>query len=110
MKFRNLLFVSLVGLLMAVPVQASDIEAGKAVADKVCSSCHGADGNSEIPTYPKLAGQYESYLKQALMDYRAGNRTNPIMAGFATTLSDDDINNVAAFFASQSGALKVLEN
>ncbi len=110
MNIRNILFVSLASLLLAAPLRAADIDAGKALADKVCASCHGADGNSEVPTYPKLAGQYESYLKQALMDYRAGNRKNPIMAGFATTLSDEDIENAAAYFASQSGSLKVLEN
>lgn len=110
MKIRSIVFVSLASLLLVAPVTAADIDAGKALVDKVCASCHGPEGNSEVPTYPKLAGQYESYLKQALMDYRAGNRKNPIMAGFATTLSDEDIENAAAYFASQSGALKVLEN
>ena len=110
MKLRNIVFISLASLVLNAPVGAADIEAGKALADKVCASCHGADGNSEVATYPKLAGQYESYLKQALMDYRAGNRKNPIMAGFATTLSDEDIENAAAYFAAQSGSLKVLEN
>ncbi len=86
-----------------------DVEAGKALSDKVCAACHGADGNSELPANPKLAGQYESYIMQALKDYRSGARQNPIMAGFAASLSDEDIANAAAYFSSQSGDLKTAQ-
>ncbi|MCB1756644.1 MAG: cytochrome c [Gammaproteobacteria bacterium] len=88
---------------------AGDIEAGKQVATTICAACHGADGNSELPANPKLAGQYESYLLQALKDYRSGKRQNPIMSGFAASLSDADVENVAAYFAAQSGVLQVLK-
>jgi cytochrome c553 len=77
-----------------------DIEAGKAKA-VVCQACHGADGNAGTdPQYPRLAGQYHDYIERALHEYKTGDRKNPIMAGFATTLSDEDIINLAAYFSS----------
>ena len=74
-------------------------------ASAVCASCHGMDGDGDNPTYPKLAGQYESYLARALKDYRSGERTNAIMAGFAGTLSIGDIKALAAWYAGQQGGL-----
>jgi cytochrome c553 len=71
----------------------------------VCAACHGSNGDGDNTTYPKLAGQYESYLTQALKDYRSGDRANPIMAGFAATLKIADIEDLAAWFASQQGGL-----
>ena len=68
-----------------------------------CQACHGTDGHSIAPNYPILAGQYESYLVQALHDYRSGKRSNIIMAGFAAGLTDQDIDDLAAWFASQKG-------
>jgi len=70
---------------------------------QVCEACHGLDGKSVDPSYPNLAGQYESYLVKALGDYRSGRRTNPVMAGFAGPLSDQDIKDLAAWYASQDG-------
>lgn len=86
-----------------------DIEAGKKLAETVCVACHGVDGNSVIPMNPKLAGQYQSYLVQALRDYRSGDRKSPIMAGFAASLTDEDIENISAYFAAQDGDLKTLD-
>lgn len=80
-------------------------ENGKALA-ATCAACHGADGQSTIDANPKLAGQHESYLVQALRSYRDGSRTNPIMAGFAAGLSDQDIKDLAAWFSSQTGDMK----
>jgi cytochrome c553 len=80
---------------------AADLAAGQAKVKEVCQACHGLDGNSQTPDYPKLGGQYPDYLAKALRDYKSGARKNPIMAGFAATLSDKDIENVAASFASQ---------
>ena len=71
----------------------------------VCASCHGATGDGDNPAYPRLAGQYESYLAQALKDYRSGDRANAIMAGFAGNLSIEDIEDLAAWFSSHEGAL-----
>ena len=77
---------------------------------QTCAGCHGADGNSTIGTNPKLAGQYESYLVRALTDYRSGARDNAVMAGFAAGLSDQDIRDLAAWFASQDSDLHVLKD
>jgi cytochrome c553 len=71
----------------------------------VCQACHGADGNSTDPQFPRLAGQYEDYLVRALTDYRSGQRRNPIMSGFAAGLSDADIANLAAYFARQKNGV-----
>ena len=79
-----------------------DPDSGKQKA-AACASCHGETGISISPQYPNLAGQYEDYLAQALSDYRDGDRDNAIMKGFATGLSDEDIDDLAAFFASQEG-------
>lgn len=84
-----------------------DAEAGKA-ASATCAACHGADGNSTIPTNPKLAGQYESYLVQALKAYRSGARQNAIMSGFASALSDQQIADLAAYFSSQESSLQTV--
>ena len=83
----------------------ADLAAGQAKVKQVCSACHGQDGNSQSPDYPKLGGQYPDYIAKALRDYKSGARKNPIMAGFAATLTDKDIENVAAYFASQPPVL-----
>lgn len=80
-------------------------EAGIEQAE-TCAACHGADGNSVAPTNPILAGQYKSYIKQALRAYRSGERKNAIMAGFAAGLSDDDINKLAEYFSGAKGAIR----
>ncbi|MBT8114069.1 MAG: cytochrome c4 [Arenicella sp.] len=71
----------------------------------ICQSCHGPTGDGENTAYPKLAGQYENYLVQALKDYRSGERNNAIMAGFAAPLRIGQIEKLAAWFASQDGGL-----
>lgn len=75
--------------------------AGKAIAESTCQACHGVDGNSSDPQYPKLAGQYADYIVRSLMDYKSGARKNPIMSGFAAGLSEQDQKDVAAWYASQ---------
>lgn len=79
---------------------AGNAEAGKAKS-VVCAACHGADGNSAIAEYPKLAGQHASYLATSLKGYRDGSRVNAIMQGMAMPLSDEDIADLSAYFASQ---------
>jgi cytochrome c553 len=73
----------------------------------LCASCHGEDGNSDNSAFPRLAGQYESFLVRALNEYKLGNRTNPMMMGFASTLTEQDIIDVAAFYASQKKGLTI---
>lgn len=71
---------------------------------KTCEACHGLAGDKVVDqSYPLLAGQYADYLEQALHDYRSGARINPIMAGMASPLSNQDIEDLAAWFASQKG-------
>lgn len=69
----------------------------------LCQTCHGEDGMGADPSYPVLAGQHESYLSRALNDYRSGARKNAIMGGFAASLSDDDIHELAQWYASMHG-------
>ncbi len=108
-QFKSLLAtaVVVVGLVTSAGVLAGDAAAGKE-ASAVCAACHGADGNSSIPTNPKLAGQYESYIVRALKDYRSGVRKNAIMSGFAAQLTDKQIDDLAAYFSSQDGELRTV--
>lgn len=68
-----------------------------------CEACHGKTGISIDPNYPNLAGQHYSYLVKALSDYRSGDRSNAIMSSFAANLSNQDIEDLSAWFASQEG-------
>ena len=91
--------------LFPVLAHCADTAAGQAKAKEICSACHGLDGNSPTPDYPKLAGQYPDYLAKALRDYKSGARKNPIMAGMAGALTTNDIDNLAAYYASQPAVL-----
>ncbi|MFC5511419.1 c-type cytochrome [Massilia jejuensis] len=93
---------------------AADIKRGEELAKKYnCASCHGADYNTPIdPSYPKLAGQHADYLKHALSAYKRGGdkangRSNPIMAGFAKPLSNQDMADIGAYLASLPSQLVV---
>lgn len=89
----------------AARAQAADLGAGAAKAKEVCAACHGLDGNSPQPDYPKIGGQYADFLAKSLRDYKSGARKNPIMQGFAAGLSRQDIENLAAYYAAQRGEL-----
>lgn len=103
MKKTTLLVLGLLLTGLAGTAAASgDIDAGKEKS-AMCAACHGADGNSTDPQFPRLAGQYPNYLERALQEYRSGDRKNPIMAGMAGGLNDADIANLAAYFGSQKG-------
>jgi cytochrome c553 len=100
------LLVAVLGLGFAISAFAKDAGKGKEIAAKVCVACHGVDGNKPSdPAQPILAGQYYDYLVRALTDYKIGRRNNPIMKGFAGQLSKKDIEDVAAWFASQKSHL-----
>lgn len=88
----------------AAPPAASkpDLAKGQGVATQVCAACHTADGSRGSPANPILAGQHPEYLVKQLQEFKSGKRNNAIMKGFATTLSDDDMRNVAAFYASKT--------
>ena len=82
-------------------VSKPDLVKGEATFAAVCASCHGADGNSSTPAYPKLAQQHPEYLVKQLQEYKSGKRKNAIMQGFAGTLSEDDMKNVAYWATSK---------
>lgn len=81
-------------------VHAGDTAAGKTKAS-ICAGCHGIDGNSTNPQWPKLAGQHETYLVIAIKAYQSGARNNPMMQPMVAGLSDQDVKDLAAYFASQ---------
>jgi cytochrome c553 len=99
-----------------IAINAFAAEAGGApgttAADlaKSCAACHGADGNSTATIYPRLAGQYHDYLARALHEYKSGARQNAIMAGFAKTLSDADIDKLSRYFAAMPSKLDDLSH
>lgn len=95
-------------------ISESNVVTGNAAAGKskaaTCASCHGEDGNSEMPAFPRLAGQYEAYLVKALQDYKRGKRKNPMMAGFAAGLSEEDMKDISAYYASQKRGLTLVND
>lgn len=78
-----------------------DLVAGEARFTAACAACHGADGNSGSPANPKLAQQHPEYLVKQLQEFKSGKRANAIMQGFAATLSDEDMRNIAYWVASK---------
>jgi cbb3-type cytochrome c oxidase subunit III len=80
----------------------ADPAKGAALFGAVCTSCHGADGNSGAPIYPKLAQQHPEYIAKQLGEYKSGKRANAIMSGMAASLSEDDARNIAAFVSSKT--------
>jgi cytochrome c553 len=113
----NRLNAFILTLGLTVPVFAneaapSDAPAAAAVPveekAKVCAACHGADGNETLGgTYPRIAGQYESYIEHAIKEYKSGRRENAIMGAQAQNLSDADIAELAAYFSHLPGRLGV---
>ncbi|HDM8166770.1 TPA: cytochrome c [Vibrio harveyi] len=89
-------------MLSGQALAAGDAVAGQAKA-AVCAACHGADGIAVIPGYPNLKGQNEQYIESSIKAYKAGQRTGglaPVMQAQANLLSDEDIANLAAYYAS----------
>ncbi|WP_137886068.1 cytochrome c [Pseudomonas sp. 2FE] len=95
----------LVSLLLTLGISGMAHAAGDATAGQgkaaVCGACHGADGNSPAPNFPKLAGQGERYLLKQMHDIKSGNRQVLEMTGLLTNVSDEDLQDIAAYFASQ---------
>lgn len=99
----------IVSLLLTVGISgvanaAGDAAAGQAKA-AVCGACHGPDGNSMAPNFPKLAGQGERYLDKQLHDIKSGRRVVLEMTGLLTNLNDQDLADISAYFASQKGSV-----
>ncbi len=113
MKFIQQLvapLVTVVAVLVSAPIaQAAgappagkiDVARGQQIAAGVCVACHALDGTRGISANPILQGQHGEYLVKQLREYKSGARENAIMKGFASTLTDDDMRHVAAFYASR---------
>ena len=106
---KKFIITILLGLSAVITANAAEgnAEAGKNKS-AMCAACHGSDGNSLVPMYPKLAGQSASYLVKQLTEFKLGmtsagkaGRVDPVMGGMAMALSDQDMADVAAFYASQ---------
>jgi cytochrome c553 len=93
----------------SVQVLAADIAEGEKKS-ATCAACHGKDGKTPIdPSYPKLAGQYKDFLVRALKDYKSGARKNAVMSGQAAALSSNDMDNLAAYYASLPSGLSTMK-
>ena len=98
---KSVLFALITSLLfLSSSAIAADAAAGKAKS-AICAACHGADGASLSPLYPNLKGQKEQYLAKQIKAFRDGTRKDPMMAPMVAALSDDDIANLAAYYAAQ---------
>jgi len=111
MSMRPISPVAIVAVVVAMaafalPAGAADLAAGAAKAKEVCAACHGLNGDSQLPENPKIGGQHADFLAKALRDYKSGARKNPIMAGFAAGLTTQDMENLAAYYASQPRLLR----
>ncbi|MCA6218805.1 cytochrome c4 [Ideonella sp. B7] len=103
--------------LMSVPALAAeaaapskpDLARGQAIA-ATCGACHTSDGTRGLPTYPILQGQHAEYLVKQLTEFKASKRANPIMNGMAAPLTEADMKNVAAFYASKKPVLGAAKN
>ena len=100
----------LLAAVVAVPVYANeaapaakpDLKKGEATSAQVCAACHTADGSRGLPANPILQGQHPEYLVKQLTEFKAGQRASAIMQGMASTLTPEDMKNVAAFYAGKS--------
>lgn len=106
-----LLAAAVLATILLAPLAASaagaaaaakpDLARGQEIATQVCAACHAVDGTRGAPANPILAGQHPEYLAKQLREFKGGRRINAIMQGIASGLSDDDMRNVAAFYASK---------
>lgn len=106
MKFQSMVLLTvLCGLQAGVAFAAGQPIAGSAEKGQAkaapCVACHGVNGNSVNPEWPNLAGQHETYIKRQLAAFKGNIRQNPLMAPMAQPLSDEDMADIGAFFASQ---------
>jgi len=107
MKKLLIAIIAGAGFATAGGAIAADVAAGKEKS-QTCAACHGPDGNTPMmPEFPKLAGQPADYLEKALRDYKKGVRKNPMMMPMAQGLSKQDMKDLAAYYASLKGDLKV---
>jgi cytochrome c553 len=103
---RSILFAltAALTLVSGAAMASGNPSRGQELSSQVCASCHGVDGKMALAEdYPLLAGQHRDYLVHALKAYRSGDRDHAIMSSFAQNLSDQDIEDLAAWFSRQDG-------
>ncbi len=101
---QAMVMAAVVGLMAASGVNAetvADPAKAQQIVNTVCIACHGADGNSLLPIYPRLASQHPEYIYKQLTNFKSGERKNPIMTGIVAMLSPEDMKNLAAYFGGQ---------
>jgi cytochrome c553 len=96
----SLFAVLSLALLLPMAAQAGDPARGQQLSE-ACVACHGADGNSVNPEWPKIAGQHADYIYKQLMDYKSGRRENALMAGQVANLDEQDMRDLGAYYARQ---------
>jgi len=101
MNKLTLAFIAVLTLASTLAIAAGDAAKGQAKA-ATCIGCHGVNGNSVVPSFPKLAGQSEAYLLKQLRDFKSGARTDAMMAGMVAPLTDTDMANLSAYYAAQT--------
>ena len=103
-----MIYKTLIAIVASMALTGVSVAAGNAADGKAksvaCAACHGADGNSMVPNFPKLAGQGEAYIAKQLADFKGQKRNDPLMLGQVAALSDQDMADLGAYFASQTGS------
>jgi cytochrome c553 len=115
MKFRMVAATLAFAFVQHAAHAQGDPAKAQNIVTQVCSACHGSDGNSAVPTNPSLASQHADYLLKELMNFKAQpgktpERVNPVMAGMVAPLSEDDMKNLAAYFAEQKAKPRAARN
>lgn len=108
-KFQYAVTVTLLSLVPVTVYSAGNATEGQKKSS-LCQACHGPTGQSTQPIYPNLGGQKQTYLIRSLQGFRDGSRQNPVMNGFAANLSDEDIEDLAAWYSSQQGLTEIKDN
>ena len=98
--------VAVLSLGLSGPVLAGDPVRGQEKSLS-CQACHGADGNSPVTMFPIIAGQHQDYLLHSMRSYKTGERTNPIMVAIVQPLTDQDLEDLAAYYARQKGLYRI---
>jgi cytochrome c553 len=101
-QLTKIIFSVMLITLPASVLALGNIEAGKEKST-ACAACHGADGVSASAMFPTIAGQHADYMLHTLKAYKSGQRDNPIMKASVAALSEEDMADLAAYFASQTG-------
>jgi len=92
------------------PAAKADPAQAESIVTKVCAACHATDGNSPSPVNPILAAQQADYIVKQLVNFKAGERKNPVMLGMSSTLSPQDMKNLGAYFEGQKAKARVAKN